>query len=649
MAKGHNPDEGSKDDVTEGTAERRKDGATENRRTLLGRRGFLGAAGAAVLAGATGAVGTSRAAEIDLGQEGLSEGDNIDGYLQEHFADGNTVYIPPGEYRTEMTWWDTSVTDAAIRGDPAGVVFRRPEGFWTDRYMEFDGHVVIENITFRGQLGHGRHRLRVNGQSEDAHMEFRNVNQPDGSVGASDAIFMRCTGSGRIDYKWCYIASNPNGAFYQLDNEPRQTFDGCTFKNSTVIHRSGSNNYTVRNCLYISDGSAPEFCENDSEEQRQECAEKGDLQGGYHRPFKFDSDYSIEGLRIENVHRYVERQNEDVGPFMDFQEDQPDVSGTIDGVYVYNASDREMFDFAGQDVSVSNVQLSGPGNLSTPEFFENVTTGEDATLPPKSSPVWTPGGEGMPLVDSSAPVEEPTPTPTPEEPEGSTFQIVSTTTGADLEYRFEVDGSVAGAVVNNDVQSVDESNDSITDNGDGTTTVVGRTGNGEGDAFQVVGTVTSFSQTGGTSGVQLLLDGEDVTGQFVGDGTDDEETDDQTDEEESDGTNDEGTDGDGSDGEESDGDGSDGTDDTTVKRVLVDGTTAPDTVNPYRIEVTGIITPDSDRSSTQDGGLSWDQMADVTNGSTAVGVVGNGVDAYEFTGEIVDLTVQGDATADVVR
>ena len=387
MAKRHTPDE------------RGTDGSTGGTRTLLGRRGFLGAAGAAVVGSLTGAVGTSRAAEIDLGQEGLSEGDNIDGYLQEQFTDGNTVYIPPGEYRTELAWWDASVTDAAVRGDPAGVTLRRPEGFWTDRYMEFDGHVVIENITFRGQLGHGRHRLRVNGQSEDAHMEFRNVNDPDGSVGASDAIFMRCTGAGRIDYRWCQLASNPNGAFYQLDNEPRLTFEGCTFRNCTVIHRGGSNNYTVRDCQYIADGPAPEFCENDSEEQRQQCAEKGDLQGGLNRPFKFDKEYSIDNLRIENVHRYVE-DVADVGPFMDFQEDQPDISGTIDGVYVYNASDAEMFDFAGQDVSVSNVQLSGPGNLSTPEFFENVATGSEARKPPKRAPVWTPDGEGMPLVDS---------------------------------------------------------------------------------------------------------------------------------------------------------------------------------------------------------------------------------------------------------
>jgi hypothetical protein len=85
---------------------------------------------------------------------------------------------------------------------------------------------------------------------------------------------------------------------------------------------------------------------------------------------------------------------------MDFQSDQPDISGSIDGVYVYNASDNEMFDFADQDIDVSNVQMSGPGNRSTPEFFEDVVTGSAATRPPEDSPVWTPGGKGMPLVDS---------------------------------------------------------------------------------------------------------------------------------------------------------------------------------------------------------------------------------------------------------
>jgi hypothetical protein len=387
MAERHTRDTSEKDDTSRG------------KRALLGRRSFLSAAGAAVLAGVTGAVGTSRAAEIDLGTKGLSPGDDIDPYIEEHFTDGNTVRIPPGKYRTELAWWDTSVSDATIRGDPAGVTLQRPDGFWTDERMSFDGHVVLENITFRGQLGHGRHRLRVEGGSDDARIEFRNVNDPDGSVGASDAIFMRSSGSGRVDLKWCYLGSYPNSAFYQLDNELRQTFDGCTFRNSTNIHRGGSNGYTVRNCLYVSDGDAPDFCENDNEEEREECAAVDEKMGGLHRPIKFDSDYSVSGLRFENLHYWCEEVPNN-GPFMDFQSDQPDISGSIDGVYVYNASDNEMFDFADQDIDVSNVQMSGPGNRSTPEFFEDVVTGSAATRPPEDSPVWTPGGKGMPLVDS---------------------------------------------------------------------------------------------------------------------------------------------------------------------------------------------------------------------------------------------------------
>ena len=694
------------------------------KRSLIDRRTFLTVAGAGAFAGALGATGRSRAAEIDLGAEGLSPGDDIDPYLSEHFSSGNDVYVPPGEYRTEMEWWDTDVSDASIRGDPAGVQLRRPDGFWTDMRMSFDGHVVIENITFLGQLGHGRHRLRCDGQSGDAYLEFRNVNDPVGSIGSSDAIFMRAEGSGRIDYKWCYLESYPNSAFYQLENRPRMVFDGCTFRNTTNIHRGGSDGYTVRNCLYISDGDAPEFCENDNDSQLEDCASNGDEGGGLQRFFKFDQGYSWDGGTFENLHYYCEEVPSN-GVWMDFQSESAGTAGTMTGLCVYNESDQNMFNFdGGHDWDVSDVHISGPGDTSTPGFFSGVVTGSDANTPPSSSPVWTPNGQGMPLVDSNADPDQPTPTPeepTPEEPDGSVFEVLSTSSDAELDYLFVVDGTAERTATDDGVSSVGESNVAISENGDGTTEVTGTTGNGYGDAFEIHSEVTSFERTAGESDFQLVLDGQDVTDQFVGDGGDGGDTSPSTFEIVStspdaelgysfvvDGTaepadagegnssigesNDTVTDnGDGTvtvegwtglgygdaftvtgpisgfertqgnsdfqlllDGQDvtdqladggSSGDGSGG--DSGPKRIYIDGTAAPEEVNEYRVEVSGELQADPENTNLVDGGLAWDALDDQVDGSTAVGVVGNGVDAYTFTGEVVDVTVKGNATSRV--
>jgi hypothetical protein len=186
-----------------------------------------------------------------------------------------------------------------------------------------------------------------------------------------------------------------------------------------------------------------------------------------------------------------------------------------------------------------------------------------------------------------------------EEP-GSTFEIVSTDSRAELSYAFDVEGGAEKTDAGDGNSSVGEGNDTITDNGDGTVTVEGKTGYGYGDAFLVTGPVSNFQRTGGSSSFQLLLDGQDVTEDLAG-----------------------------------------------PNRVYVDGTTAPGEVNAYRIEVTGELQADPENSMLVDGGLDWDALEDSVNGSTAVGVVGNGVDAYTYTGEIVDLTVEGGATTQV--
>src|SRR6056297_2832486 len=109
---------------------RRQDGGSSGKDYLMDRRSLLQAVGGAAATVALGSTVTGlstqrvRAAEtvVDLGEEGLQSGDNIDPYLEEHFVSGNEVHIPAGEYDTTGTGLGGDKSNCALVGSPKGVV-----------------------------------------------------------------------------------------------------------------------------------------------------------------------------------------------------------------------------------------------------------------------------------------------------------------------------------------------------------------------------------------------------------------------------------------------------------------------------------------------------------------------------------------------
>lgn len=90
----------------------------------------------------------------------------------------------------------------------------------------------------------------------------------------------------------------------------------------------------------------------------------------------------------------------------------------------------------------------------------------------------------------------------------STFIVSSTRADHNFGYIFVVDGDAEGI----GAQGVSaDSEDTVIDNGDGTVTVIGATGNEAGDAFRVTGTITEFYTPADPTAYALELDGEDVT------------------------------------------------------------------------------------------------------------------------------------------
>ncbi|MHB9285890.1 right-handed parallel beta-helix repeat-containing protein [Halobacteriales archaeon Cl-PHB] len=86
-----------------------------------------------------------------------------------------------------------------------------------------------------------------------------------------------------------------------------------------------------------------------------------------------------------------------------------------------------------------------------------------------------------------------------------TLELVSDTS---ISYEFTVDGPVE-KLRDNGTYSAESGNDTVVDNGDGTHTVAGFTGNGYGDGYEIAGEVTSFSPLSGD--VEVVLDGQSMT------------------------------------------------------------------------------------------------------------------------------------------
>jgi hypothetical protein len=101
----------------------------------------------------------------------------------------------------------------------------------------------------------------------------------------------------------------------------------------------------------------------------------------------------------------------------------------------------------------------------------------------------------------------------------------------------------------------------------------------------------------------------------------------------------------GSDDESSGGDDSGGGNsggDQQHKVLIVDGTGDAENIAKYEFSVSGSVERDAGRSAASEG-LPWDKMTDYVGEGSVVGVVGNGKDAFRFTGNLESISVDGQA------
>jgi len=614
----------------------------------LNRRDYMRLSGAAVGAAALGGVGatTSVAAApetvVDLGQQGLSQGDTIDPYLEEYVDNGVEVRVPEGEYDWDGDGFTGATRNAAIVGQ-GEVILNNVAGDYYQT-IKASGTVEIRNFTIRGRATGNSSRFRLDAD-DDGHIIIDNVNFPDGGEeGAeSKAFYAPRDHAGVIEIRNCYYANFDDNGIYASspgysDGAGGQVIvENCTSHNNNISGiRIGSPDSIVRNCLVIND-KAPRTSPIGYQNSRGiRVRAPGENQ-------------LIEDTEI--IHSY-----DGAGIPIQLHGTAEGGSGTIKNVRILNNTSNDAIqDQEGETAETwtgTNIDITGDGNLSYPSNFD-ATTGSSAEAPTGEDP------QGDTTVDTSDDTDSTdsdssdssgstgsTDSGSSEEPAEGTDRLLVTTSPSDgATYEFTASGEITPRY---DLEQYNANDDSVgesaSQNDDGTWTATGAlSGAGSsGDSFDVAGDITAFSISGDSDAVSLLLNGTEVSmddllvDQSSGD---DQQTDDSSSDDSSsdDGSSDDGSSDDGSSDDGSSDDGSSDAGDLT-NVLMLDGTVSDDLAQ-YKVVVSGQIERSDSISSTTDS--PWDEIEDRVDESTATGVVAKGIDGYRFSGELVSFQVKG--------
>ena len=583
------------------------------------RRTYLKLASSAAAVAATGFAGSAVALPseydpdtvVDLGEEGLTNGDVIDPYLEEFFENNVEVRIPEGEYDWEGDGFHRNAEyNAGVIGE-GEVILNATAGEFNNNILASGGTVVVKNLTVRGKVTESRIRLEC---ESDGHIVVDNWNFPDGSEtdDRSRAFYSPREHAGVVEIHNCYISEfSDNGIYasspgYEEGGEDGQIIiDGCVTHNVNIAGiRVGSTNSIVRDCVVINDAKSPDtgFAHN----------QRGIWVRG-----------SGDDIVIENCD-VVHSWDGATAP-INFAMEGTESSGHIENVRVYNNASHDAIRNVPDSWSGNNIDVTGDGNLTVPGWFTDVCQGSDCVSASSDTSTDT--------SDTTTETTDTTDTTEDTNTETGTEISLRTTNSGGIEYEFTTTGEVT-PLYNRDSFPANSDTDGAEQNDDGTWTGFGATSGGiseSGDSFRFEGDLLDYSVSGDVDSLTLYADGEAVDFESLV-----VEEDSSTDESTAGST-------DGST------DTTDSTDDTTEdssttetlpNRVIVDGTNT-DTVASYELSVSGDIEADASLSSTLDGGTKWDDLEDEVGDGTVTGVVGKGMDGFRYSGELTSVTIEG--------
>lgn len=125
---------------------------------------------------------------VNLGDEGLSDGDQIDTYLNDHWAPDTHITIPGGTYTISdrsLLNTDHWSQDAIIEGEEGATVeIQQPEVAAHVRWLMDGGDLVVRNLRFTGKVANSSNPYTENWTeqaSAGSFVKFEELEFPDGS------------------------------------------------------------------------------------------------------------------------------------------------------------------------------------------------------------------------------------------------------------------------------------------------------------------------------------------------------------------------------------------------------------------------------------------------------------------------------------
>ena len=609
------------EDEQKGTAtdEQERTTAAASRRTLL--KGI----GAFATVGAGGVL--------------ASEAASAAGDFGEYSSPSGEVTVPAGEYSWDSDGFDIGSGDAIVGGgNPGDVVVNITGG-------TMDGSVSgrLENVVVRG-----------NNPSPKAGIDIRDgavldgFHWPEGGQQSEDRCFYHPDGGQRATVRnssWAWMANN--GAY--TDKMP-MTYENCASINNNIAgirvgHRESDTSATtyIRNCL-IAVTKTPAYDDTNVPNARGvRMRQKGTFV-------------------IENCY-FVYLDVDGTADLIEIHDGAEDSDVTIRNCAFYNDSSGDLVRDKGNgmaSVTIEDCSFHGSGSSTIePDYDGNGLVEKEVTFPyPSEITGYAVAdeaegvGPGIGPWNGDASPSTPTDDEETEEPTTDPAEYDHTLVleaGEDnptdqnaTPGDFDLDVVVDGTVALGDLSEPRE--DELVENGDGTVTInVNNLMPGELDSYRFTGEIVDYQKDSGYE-VTVSLDGNTTTLEdIVSGGSSDGGSDGSTD----DGSTDDGSTDDGSTDDGSTDDGS-GSTDSLTKRVVVDGSDSGRPTN-YTFTVSGDVVRDEDTSARTVDGTDWDRVQDFAEGGKVIGLVGSGVDAYRFSGEITTVTVDGEATFTVER
>jgi len=646
MAKRHGRDDAEQDDIT--TDADGQDRATEPvgsdeaESPTCGRRTLVKAASATVAAGAlSGLIGNAAATEAGT-------------YLDQN----GDVTVPAGQYSWDGDGLGISSGESVVgEGSNGDVVFDLESG-------TMDGYVqgTLENIVVRGSNHDPKAGIDLHpGATVDGFV------WPEGGQQSEDrAFYSPQGGDDRVTVRnsaWGMMVNN--GAYI---DKPPVTMENCAAVNNNIAnirvgHRDGTpwgETTYIRNCIVAVTQDIGHDDTNVPHSRGIRLRHPADLV-------------------IENCW-FIYLDVDGTADLIELHDGAAGSTVTIRNCAFYNDSNRDLVrdKSSGQmDVTIENCTFSGSGSREVdPSYSGSGIVVDDSVDFPLPSAVTgyavadeIPGvGEGIGPWGSS------TTTSTEEETTTDTLVLhASPDNSRDVDISFTVDGSIDYA------EESESDTDTIVDNGDGTVTATSVALDPDAlDSYYVSGqlvdydlpddAVVDISLNGATTTFSELVEEEstdstetstDSTDDSTTDSTDtstdstETSTDSSTDSTEtstdsSTDSTETSTDSTETSTDDSANDSSDNSTSGSLPHMVTvtgdgnDGTT-------YTFTVSGDVIRDAEASEVTDDGTDWDEMQDIARDGKVIGLVGSGVDAYRFSGNVESVTTDGEADLNIQR